>query len=170
MTLFGFCPHCGYPWYCMCSKCEKDAPKYVLGWERDDSIPDGMKCPECGMSYNYDELVEFCENQETMIKAMKEMCNGCAECCDYCSIARFTKPDEWFGDELSYARLRNVPKTCSTCDNALCMFAHDESERDIPRECKNWRPVNQHANRHARELRAKYENEKRFNHNCDVGE
>lgn len=164
MTLFGFCPHCGYPWYCMCSVCEKSAPKYVEAWDKDDSIPDGLTCPGCGQSYNYDELAEFCENQNNMLEAMKKMCDGCMECCDVCSIAKFTKPEEWFGDELSHARLKGVPKTCRTCDLVLCMFAHPEEEMDVPRDCDGWTPIDQHKLRHARELRAKYEREGRFEH------
>lgn len=164
MTLFGFCPSCGYPWYCMCSVCEADAPKYVMAWKKDDTIKEGMKCPECGQSYNYDELIEICDNQKVMVKSMRAMCDGCMECCDSCSIARFTKPEEWFGDELSYARLAGVPKTCRTCDNALCMFSHNEDELDAPRDCKSWQPINQHAYRHAQYLRAKYERETRVEH------
>ena len=97
MTLYGFCPDCGYPYYCMCKTCKPKAPKHVKKWESTDSIKDGLVCPHCGEVWNFDTLVWVNEcNKNVLIAAMKKMCDGCMECCDYCPLAPFTKPDEWY--------------------------------------------------------------------------
>ena len=149
MTLFGFCPTCGYPWYCMCRTCEPSAPAYVKEWEHSDEVADGMKCPECGEVANYDTLAWICEEvQEDMLKTMREMCEGCLGPCETCPLTRYTKPEKWFSKELIL--LRTSEKTCRTCNSSLCRFMNDESEWDRPRECEQWTPVNYHEFRQAR--------------------
>lgn len=97
MTLFGFCPKCGYPWYCMCDTCKKDAPELVKDWEESDMVKDGVKCPQCGEIYNYDHLAFLCEEIEpNMIETMRKMCNGCTRPCSSCPIAKFVKPERYY--------------------------------------------------------------------------
>ena len=101
MTLFGYCPSCGYPWYCMCNTCKPKAPKGVLEWKSNDNVKDGMECPHCGEVENYDTLAWICEEIEPVfLEAMERKCRECVktECDTKCPLRPFTKTYEYYNE------------------------------------------------------------------------